>query len=99
MVFVIRSIKDGATQDIYDGKNSKAARKFPKELHKKARRQLDLLNAAAQLDDLRIPPGNRLEALSGDFKGLHSIRINDQWRIVFRWNESNSEDVQIVDYH
>ena len=99
MGFVIRSIKDKATQDIFDGMNSKTARKLPGELHRKARRLLDLLNGAAQLDDLRVPPGNRLEALSGNLKGFHSIRINDQWRIIFKWREGNPEDVQIVDYH
>jgi len=99
MAPVIRSFKGKTAQDIYDGTNTKDARKLPKELHKKARRQLDLLNGAAKLDDLRIPPGNKLEALSGDRKGFHSIRINDQWRIVFRWNQSNADEVQIVDYH
>jgi len=61
--------------------------------------KLDILNAAATLDDLRSPPGNRLEALRGDYKGFHSIRINVQWRIIFRWNESNAYDVGIIDYH
>jgi len=96
---VIRSIKGKTTQDIYDGLNTKAARKLPAELHRKARRQLDLVNGAAQLEDLRVPPGNRLEALSGDLEGFHSIRINDQWRIIFRWNENCAEIVEIVDYH
>ncbi len=99
MVLVIRSIKDKASRDIFDGLNSKPARKLPAALHNKARRLLDLLNGAAQLEDLRVPPGNRLEALSGDLKGFHSIRINDQWRIIFRWQEGNVSDVQIVDYH
>ena len=99
MRLVIRSIKDKATQDIFDGLNSKSARKLPAELRSKARRQLDLLNGAAQLEDLRVPPGNRLEALSGDLKGFHSVRINDQWRIIFRWQAGNASDVQIVDYH
>ncbi len=99
MGLVIRSIKGKTTQDIYDGLNSKAARKLPGELHRKARRQLDLINGAAHLEDLRVPPGNKLEALSKDLAGFHSIRVNDQWRIVFRWNETNAEDVEIVDYH
>jgi proteic killer suppression protein len=96
---VIRSFADATTQDVFDGENSKAARKLPRELHDKARRMLDLINAATRLDDLRIPPGNRLEALKGDFKGFHSIRINDQWRIVFKWLNGDADEVQIVDYH
>lgn len=62
-------------------------------------RKLDVLNAAHELRDLRSPPGNRLEALRGDLEGLHSIRINDQWRVVFRWHGSDAEEVRIVDYH
>ncbi len=64
-----------------------------------ATRKLDLLNAAHALLDLRSPPGNRLEALKGDWKGFHSIRINQQWRVVFRWIDNQALDVQIVDYH
>ncbi len=63
------------------------------------RRKLDMLDYAAALRDLRSPPGNRLEALRGDLAGLHSIRINQQWRVVFRWTESGAEDVRIMDYH
>jgi proteic killer suppression protein len=96
---VIRTIGDATTQDIFDGENSKAARKLPRELHDKARRLLDLINSAVRLDDLRIPPGNRLEALKGDYKGFHSIRIYDQWRIVFEWLDGHADSVQIVDYH
>ena len=64
-----------------------------------ALRKLDMLNAATQLGDLRSPPENRLEALRGDYAGLHSIRINDQWRIVFRWESGDAQEVQIIDYH
>jgi len=64
-----------------------------------ARRKLRMLNSAATLDDLRIPPANRLEALKGDRKGQHSIRINDQWRVCFRWKDGDAHDVEIVDYH
>jgi proteic killer suppression protein len=96
---VIRSIKGQLTQDVFDGKNSKEARKFDQSLHRVAKRKLDQLNAAVRLDDLRIPPGNRLEALSGNLKELHSIRINDQWRIVFQWTPTGPEDVRIEDYH
>jgi len=96
---VIIKIADDTTQDIFDGENSKAARKLPRELHDKARRLLDLVNSAARIDDLRVPPGNRLEALKGEYKAFHSIRINDQWRIVFRWADGHADEVQIVDYH
>ena len=64
-----------------------------------AKRKLDMLHAAAKLDDLKVPPSNRLEKLEGNLKGFHSIRINDQWRLVFRWAEGNAHDVRIVDYH
>src|SRR5688572_13107136 len=90
---VIRSIKGQLTQDVFDGKKSKEARKFDQNLHSIAKRKLDQLNAAVRLDDLRIPPGNHLEALSGNLKGFHSIRINDQWRIVFRWTSTGPEEV------
>jgi proteic killer suppression protein len=96
---VIQSIKGQLTQDVFDGKNSKEARKLNQSLHAVARRKLDQLNAAVRLDDLRFPPGNRLEALSGRLKGLHSIRINDQWRVVFRWTFTGPEEVRIEDYH
>jgi proteic killer suppression protein len=96
---MIKSFKDKTAQDIFDGLNSKAARRLPNELHKKAGRLLDLMNGTSRLDDLKIPPGNRLEALSGDLKGFHSVRINNQWRIIFRWSDGNAEEVEIVDYH
>jgi toxin HigB-1 len=72
---------------------------FPSEIAKVARRKLVQLNAASALRDLAAPPGNRLEALRGDLAGKHSIRINDQWRIVFRWSPAGPEDVEIIDYH
>jgi proteic killer suppression protein len=72
---------------------------FPSDLGTVARRKLVQLDAAADLSDLLVPPGNRLEALKGDLRGYHSIRINDQWRIIFHWTEAGPEDVEIVDYH
>ena len=72
---------------------------FPSDLGGIARRKLVQLDAAAELSDLMVPPGNRLEALKGDLRGHHSIRINDQWRIIFRWTEAGPEEVEIVDYH
>lgn len=77
----------------------KATRAFPPELRRAGRRKLLYLHDAAELRDLRVPPGNRLEGLKGNWKGFHSIRINDQWRVVFRWEGGNAFDVQIVDYH
>jgi toxin HigB-1 len=96
---VIRSIADDTTQDIFDGENSKNARHLPRELHNKARRLLDLINSASRLEDLQSPPGNRLEVLKGNYKGFHSVRINNQWRIIFKWFNENADHVQIVDYH
>lgn len=96
---MIGSFRDGATEDIFHGSNSKAARRIPAMLWKIARRKLDMLNAAHELHDLMAPPANRLEALHGNLAGRHSIRINDQFRIVFRWVDDNAHDVQITDYH
>lgn len=86
-------------QEIYDGVNNKQTRRFPRDLHAKARRLLDQLNAAPTLEFMKIPPGNRLEKLSGSLKGFWSLRINDQWRIIFRWQSADAHDVNIVDYH
>jgi proteic killer suppression protein len=72
---------------------------LPPELQRVALRKLRILDAATSLDDLRIPPANRLEKLAGDRRGQHSIRINDQWRICFRWSNGDAEEVEIVDYH
>ena len=84
------------TAKIWDGVVS---RKFPREIQDIARRKLRMLNNAAILDDLRVPPGNRLEALRSNRAGQHSIRINDQWRICFVWRSGQVADVEIVDYH
>jgi proteic killer suppression protein len=75
------------------------SRKLPKDIQRIAARKLKMLGSAAALKDLRIPPANRLEALKGSRQGQHSIRINDQWRICFRWHNGNATDVEIVDYH
>ena len=80
-------------------KRTRATRAFPSELRRSARRKLLYLHEATSLTDLRVPPGNRLERLKGDLEDFHSIRINDQWRVVFRWGEGNAYDVQIIDYH
>ena len=96
---MILSFKDQATEDLYNGNRSTKALRIPHALWDAARRKLDMLNAAYELNDLRIPPANRLEALKGTLKGFYSIRINDQFRIVFQWHEHNASSVQIVDYH
>ncbi len=96
---MITSFGGKTTQDIYDGVNSKDARKIPVDIWRVAARKLDMINAAHLLQDLLVPPGNRLESLKGDLKGFHSIRINDQYRIVFKWLNNNAESVEILDYH
>ena len=96
---MIQSFGNRLAEDLYDDKKTKAVRRIPTELHRRARRKLLYLHDAAELEDLREPPGNRLEALKGDWKGFHSIRINDQWRIAFRWQSSNAHEVHVVDYH
>jgi toxin HigB-1 len=97
---VIASFRDKGTEDLFDGRDTKQAGKAcPSDLMGVARRKLDQLNQAVVLGDLRAPPGNRLEKLTGERGGQHSIRINDQWRVCFRWADSGAEDVEIVDYH
>ena len=96
---MIQSFGNQLAEDLYDDKNTKAVRRIPTELHQRVRRKLLYLHDVAELKDLREPPRNRLEALKGDWKGFHSIRINDQWRIVFRWQSSNAYEVHVVDYH
>lgn len=93
---MIRSFKCLETERISQGESS---RKFPGEIQNRALRKLRQLEAALTIDDLRNPPGNRLEALKADRAGQMSLRINDQWRICFRWVKGKAEDVEIVDYH
>jgi proteic killer suppression protein len=96
---VIRSWGDAATGDVFYGSDTKAARRLPRALWPVIRRKLDLLLAARSLSDLRIPPGNRLEALRADQKGRHSIRVNDQYRITFRFEDGGAWEVRCEDYH
>lgn len=97
---MIRSFKNAATEDIFNGINSKAARKTcPQSVWAIAARKLDQIDSAEAIDDLRIPPGNRLEMLKGNRGGQHSIRINEQYRICFVWTEAGPEEVEIIDYH
>lgn len=93
---MIRSIRDADTARIFEGKRST---RLPAEIQRTALRKLLMLDAAARLDDLRIPPGNHLEALGGDRRGQFSIRINEQWRICFHWSKGDADGVEIVDYH
>jgi proteic killer suppression protein len=93
---VIRSFGDRETEAIFKGQRS---RRLPPEIQLGALRKLLLLDAAVVLADLRIPPGNRLEALTGTRTGRHSIRVNDQWRVCFRWEDGFADEVEIVDYH
>lgn len=95
---MIESFGDKATEDLYHGISSARVRHFPRGILEVALRKLDMLNAAHDLDDLKTPPGNRLEPLRGDLKGFHSIRVNDQWRIIFTWR-SGAHDVKLCDYH
>jgi proteic killer suppression protein len=93
---VIRSFRDAETETIWSGRRS---RRLPPDIQDTALRKLRLLNAAKRLEDMTVPPGNRLEALSGNRKGEHSIRINQQWRICFLWRDGGADDVEICDYH
>ena len=98
-ISVIQSFGDAATEDIFHGTNSKVARRIPKDLWPVVRRKLDLVNAVTNATALRVPPGNRLEALEGDRAGSFSIRVNDQYRITFRFEGEHAHDVMCEDYH
>jgi toxin HigB-1 len=93
---MIRAFADKRTQMVFAGESPKG---FPSGILKVARRKLKMVDAAVVLADLRVPPGNQLEALTGDRRGQHSIRINDQWRICFVWTPEGPVDVEVVDYH
>lgn len=97
---MIRSFRDAGTEDIFNRADTKRARKVcPPSLWKVARRKLELLDSAAKVDDLRVPPANRLEALKKERAGQHSIRVNDQYRVCFVWTDLGPTAVEIVDYH
>ena len=97
---MVRSFRDAGTEDIFNGADTKRARKVcPNSLWKVARRKLELLDSAGKLGDLRVPAANRLEALKGERTGQHSIRVNDQYRVCFVWTDLGPTDVEIVDYH
>ncbi len=96
---MIASFKDRRTEDLYHGRASSRVRRIPPDVRDSALRKMDMIHAAVELNDLRTPPGNRLETLSGNLKGFHSIRVNDQWRIIFRWEAHEAHDLEIIDYH
>jgi toxin HigB-1 len=96
---MIVSFGNDATADLYHGRTAHRVPRFPPGIIRKALRKLDMLNAADRINDLREPPGNRLEALKGDLEGYYSIRVNDQWRIIFQWKDNNAYRVSINDYH
>jgi len=93
---MIQTFRDNETEKIF---NRQFSAKLPKNIQGIARKKLVILDAAVDLNDLRVPPGNRLEALRGNRKGQHSIRINDQWRICFKWRNGSAYEVKITDYH
>ena len=96
---MIVSFGDRRTEELYHGLRSARVRRFPADVLRVALRKLDMINAAHSLRDLRSPPANRLEALRGDLAGLHSIRVNDQWLVVFRWADDGAHEVRLTDYH
>ena len=97
---MIRSFTGSGTEDVFNGRNTKDARKTcPQNLWRVAARKLEQLDSVSFLDELRIPPGNRLEALTGDRRGQYSIRVNDQYRVCFVWTDEGPDAVEIVDYH
>lgn len=96
---MIATIKDKTTQDIFDGKNSRYSRKLPQQLHDKAVRLLDQINAVMEVEELRHPPSNRLSKKEGYLKDYWALWINNQWRIIFRWEKGYAYDIQITDYH
>ena len=96
---MITSFKDSATAYLYHGRQTSRVRRFPANVSRIALRKLDILNAGHKLEDLREPPGNRLKVLRGDLSGYNSIRVNDQWRIIFCWEDNNAKNVSLTDYH
>jgi proteic killer suppression protein len=96
---VIQSFRDEATADLFRERNTRAARRIPRDLWRVVQRKLKLLDAAAMLEDLLIPAGNRLEARKGDQRGRHSIRVNDRYRVTFRWESGHAYEACVEDYH
>jgi proteic killer suppression protein len=96
---MILTFGDKLTEALYHGTANKDLRRLPSEIGKRALNRLDMINGAHNVLDLRSPPGNRLELLRGDLAGMFSVRVNDQWRVVFRWQDGNAYEVRFIDYH
>lgn len=96
---MILTFKSRLAREVFDGDGGVLSRRLPVEIRRAATRKLQYLNGATKIADMGSPPGNRLEALRGDLRGYHSIRVNDRWRIIFRFHDGNASDVDIVDYH
>ena len=96
---MILSFKSRLAREVFDGNGGVLSRKLPVEIRRAATRKLQYLNGATKITDMGSPPGNRLETLRGDLRGYHSIRVNDRWRIIFRFDDGNASDVDVVDYH
>lgn len=96
---MIQSFGSQLTEKLFNGIRDKEVSRFPQDVLSSAKRKLDMIEYASILQDLAIPPGNRLEKLQGDLEGSYSIQINDQWRIVFKWHDDGAHDVRIMDYH
>jgi toxin HigB-1 len=96
---MIKNFASKLAQDVYDGTHSRYARKLPVRLHEKARRLLDQLNAATQVETLRIPPKNKLKKLTGNYRDYWRVKVDNQWAIIFRWEKGEALDVDIIDYH
>ena len=96
---MIHSFADETTADLFRERNTRAARRIPREIWRATQRKLKILDVAAGLDDLRVPAGNRLERLKGDQVGRYSVRINDQYRMTFRWEQGDAYEVRVEDYH
>ena len=96
---MIQSFRDETAADLFRDRNTRAARRIPRELWRMVQRKLKLLDAAARLDDLQVPAGNRLKVLKGSQAGRHSIRVNDQYRVTFRWESGHAYEVAVEDYH
>lgn len=96
---MIASFGDRRTEDLFHGRRSGRVNRLAADLREIALRKLDMVHAAQYVEDLASPPGNHLKRLRGDLKGFYSIRVNDQWRIIFRWETGNASDVELIDYH
>jgi proteic killer suppression protein len=96
---VIQSFGDDTTADLFRERNTRAARRIPPDIWRVAQRKLKAIDVAVRIDDLKIPAGNRLEALKGDQAGRHSIRIKDQYRVTFQWEQGHAYEVRVEDYH